>query len=357
MKCLHLLRSFTPVTVVIILFLTACDKDADQNSSAGEGGYSQVKIVNGGTPATIQQAGVRYENRPATILIAEIRRDMVALDRTMTVMIRNDNSLVTAANPAFHVLPDSLYTVNAGVSISGGYYKVIFLPGEFAKKIHITINNPTLLNPRGKYAVGLTIESADANGSIAVQRSIVTQIQTANRWDGIYKNIGNPAAPDHGFRDVTNPAYVWFRDQEYSLVTVSPDQCIVFNIEQVMNGPSNLPNYWFFNTSFEASYASYGLMIKFDSVTNKIISVHNAWADLDHAWFWPFLHDPFCIMQAPLYATCNTRRAILDPSGANEILPNRDIVIKHFMLQPSVVPTPPSIRSYFDETWKYIRPR
>jgi hypothetical protein len=34
---------------------------------------------------------------------------------------------------------------------------------------------------------------------------------------------------------------------------------------------------------------------------------------------------------------------------------NKDIVVKHWMLQPSVVPSGP--RSMFNERWKYLGPR
>jgi hypothetical protein len=48
----------------------------------------------------------------------------------------------------------------------------------------------------------------------------------------------------------------------------------------------------------------------------------------------------------------------IDPSGVNKWDPvTKDIQFKYWMKQPSLVPAPPNIRTYFDEYWAYQGPR
>ena len=70
---------------------------------------------------------------------------------------------------------------------------------------------------------------------------------------------------------------------------------------------------------------------------------------------WSAAGNPAAGSGAPLYASSNARRAVLDPSGVNAVQSNKDILIKHWMVQPTVVPSGP--RSLFNERWKYLGPR
>ena len=363
MKYLNFLKQFSVLVVLPLLFF-ACDKENDQNSIA-DNGRTLVKIIGGGTPANIVKTKIDFDSKPVSIQLADIRRDVAVaseLNKVMTVMVKDDNAIV-AANPAYTILPAALYSVGVETPKSGGYYTVTLNYGEFYKAISITIPNPKLLNPVLKYALGLTIATADAGGKISVQHSIIVEIVTINQWDGVYMNIGNPAAPNRGFTDVTNAAFTWGGNQQYSLVTIGPAACVVINDNYSNGGPGQMfPTYMFNNINAPNIYGSYGLVISFDSTTNGISEIHNSYGDIEFMslWIWPALYDwPWsipCMTGPPLYGSCNTRRAVLDPSGVNAVQPNRDIFIKHFMLQPSVLPAP-SIRSYFDETWKYLRPR
>ncbi|MBP6287929.1 MAG: hypothetical protein KA409_13490 [Ferruginibacter sp.] len=347
MKLLNLSRQFM-IAGMLVLLCYGCKKMEDDKA--------RIKITGGGTPATIITIKTDRSINPATIVVAEIRREITnssQLNKEITVQVKDNSAGVTIADPTFAVLPDSLYVVNAETPKSGGYYTVTLKPGEYAKSIRITIPNPTLLNPLFKYALGFTIESAGVNAEVSDQSSIVARITTNNRWDGVYLNIGNPAVPDHGFRDITSSAFTWYGDQEYSLVTIDATKC------GVVNNQLGQPGYILNNAGLPTFFGSYGLVVEFDSITNSIVNIYNAQADLSLFWLMPANWDPIasCIIGPPIYASCNTRRAVLDPSGVNAVLPNKDIIIKHFMLQPSVVPVSPNIRCYFDETWKYLRPR
>lgn len=360
MKQLNIYRQFM-VAAMLALLCYGCKKMEEDKA--------RVKITGGGTPARIITIKTDHTNTPATIIVAEIQREITnssQLNKEITVQVKDNIAAVTAADPAFTVLPEALYTVSTETPKSGGYYTVSLKPGEYTKSIRITISNPASLNPRLKYALGFSIESAGVNGEVSAQSSLVARITTNNKWDGVYLNIGNAAAPGNGFKDVSNPAFVWYGIQKYSLVTIGPTSCVVINDDYnfIMGDNYLWPGYLFRDGVGINYYAtSYGLIVNFDSVTNKITEVHNCYADVPFmlSWTWPGNFDwgfnVFCISGSPIYATCNTRRAVLDPTGINAMQPNQDIVIKHFMLQPSVVPVSPNIRCYFDETWKYLRPR
>ena len=352
-------RQFITVAVLVLL-CCGCKKEDESKALVG--------ITGGGSPATVALIRVSHTTSPVTIVVAEIRRDVSnpsQLDKEITVQVKDNSVAVTAADPTFIVLPDTLYSVNTETPKAGGYYTVSFKPGEYKKAIRITIPNPSKLNALFKYALGFKVESAGVYGEVSSQSALVARITTINRWDGVYLNIGNPAAPDHGFRDVTSSAITWLSDQQYSLVTIGPTTCAVVNddLSALLGGIYMYPGYLISNNIISpASYGnSYGLVISFDSVTNAISEIHNCYGDLGfiNSWIWPANTDwnYLCIGGPPLYSTCNTRRAVLDPTGVNAMQPNKDIVIKHFMLQPSVVPAAPNIRCYFDETWKYLRAR
>lgn len=357
-----LLRIFSAVVLVPIICF-GCKK-------IGDTGKSVVKIAGGGTPATVNTIRISHTANSVTIAIAEIRRETAnasQLNQELTVRVKDNSVAVTTADPSFTVFPDSLYTVSTETPKTGGFYTVILKPGEFSKSIRIIIPNPTLLSPLKKYALGFTIESAEPNVDVSDQNSVVARITTNNQWDGVYLNIGNTAAPGNGFRDIIDPTLSWYGNQQYSLITLSDTSCIVVNddLSIVSGGIYLWPGYMIRNNGIgiTSSYGSYGIIVCFDTLTNKISSIHNSYADTSfmRSWAWPGNFDwalgAYCITGAPVYATCNTRRAILDPSGINAKLPNKDIVIKHFMLQPNVVPATPNIRCYFDETWQYLRPR
>lgn len=353
---------------IVLLFVTACHKGTG-NDQPANWSQTSVKIVGGGNPAPVVKMKISPVNSPVTIVVADIRRDIVYpsdLNKTMTVKVKADTAIVHTASPAYKILPSTFYTISSATSASGGYYTVTLNPGEFAKAIAITIPNPKLLIGASKYAMGFTIESVDAGAKISSQHSIIAEILTLNRWDGVYLNIGNPALPNHGYKDIIDPSLTWFGNQQYSLITISDTSCIVINDElsAVQGGGIYLyPGFMMRNNfSDPVFYGSYGIIIGFDSVTNKVSSIHNSYADISFMslWTWPGNYDWMfsisCMTGPPVYAACNSRRAVLDPSGANAVQSNRDIVIKHFIVQPSVVP-PPSVRSYFDETWQYLRPR
>lgn len=346
------LKKYLALLVSVAFVFSACKK-IKVAEPMGDAGQTLVKAVGGGTPASIKKNPVDFVPTPTKITGADIRRDIPnnsELNKTMNVVVKDDTAAVTAANPAYIKLPISWYQIEIGGVVTsptaqGLNYNLTLKPGEFAKEINIIIPNATLMNPSALYALGFTITSVDAGGKISTQKSVVVEIGAKNNWDGVYENIGP------GFLDITNAAFTYGGDQQYSLITVGASTCVVWNDD--LN--SGFPGYVFSNAGAGTYYGAYGLIISFNPATNAVANLWNYYGD-------PSFPDAGGQSTStgtgpPLYESSNTRRAVLDPSGVNAVQGNKDILIKHWLVQRSVVTTPPNIRSYFDETWQYLGPR
>lgn len=362
MKYLNIAKQMAAIAVVALLF-SACKTDPVQQS-IGDQGQTLVKLMQGGTPPGQVQNPVDFVSTPTTIQGCDVRRDIpnpTELSKTMTIIVRDDtnainffnqDTTITPSNPNptnpnklfYYQLPQAWYTVGAGTPKAGGNYTVKMNPGEFAKQIFITITNATLMNPSATYALAFTITSADANGKISTMKSLIVSIGAKNNWDGVYLNSGT-------FVDISNAAFVYGGSQQYSLITVGASRCIVRNDD--LNG--GIPGYIFSNAGTGTYYGSYGLEISFNPATNTISDLWNYYGNPAN----PATAggNPALGSGAPLYSAANTRRAILDPTGINAVQGNRDILIKHILVHPSVIVTPPSYRSFFNETWKYLKSR
>lgn len=164
----------------------------------------------------------KLDPNPQVIEVADLRRDAPnsdELNKPMTVIITNDNGAVTAYDPELTPLPFDAYIPDASNPLSGNNYTVSLNPGEFAKVLKVTIPDITSLDLNKRYALGFTISSVDADGHIsALQKSLVVEIGTNNKWDGIYRLFGGFARADQpGFLGVTmSPAGYY---QPYYLVT------------------------------------------------------------------------------------------------------------------------------------------
>jgi len=205
--------------------------------------------------------------------------------------------------------------------------------------VYITIPNATLFNPSALYGLGFTITTADAGGKISTQKSVVIEIGAKNDYDGRYAVTGP-------MNDIVNPLLIQWNNSlagisdpfcaanggawELHLITSGATQCLMFDntiwgdkFHPIWASPGN------------SGYGSFSLVVNFNPANKTITSVTN------------FYGQP----------AGNTRSAELDPSGVNAVQGNKDILIKYFMKQPSSVPTPPNIRTSFDEKWKYVGPR
>ena len=361
MKYLNLTKSLAIVAMLSLVF-GACKK-ANVAPPLGDAGLTLVKILGGSTPAAVVKKPVDFVNTPTKLLMIELRRDIpneTELNKTMIVTVKDDTAAVRAANPAYLNLPTAWFTVQTdGIKTGGqgGTWTFTFKPGEFAKEIYITIPNATLFNPSSLYGLGFTILTADAGGRISSQKSVVVEIGAKNSYDGIYAVTG-PMVDLTGspFTQWNNPAVSGFpaaNGGAWEAHLVTSGASTVFVVDQTIWGSCGHP---MLNAGANSGFGSFGMVVGFNPATGTIATLHNYYGD--PAYGGPTnLGNPQAGTGAPLYAASNTRRAVLDPSGVNAVQGNKDVLIKYFMVQPSVVPAPPSIRITFDEKWKYIGPR
>jgi hypothetical protein len=329
-------------------------------------GTTIIKILGGGTPAEVIKNPIDFVPVAQQILVCDIRKDApsaAALQGATTVVIKDDTAAVRAANPAYLHFPAAWYTLQADVSKvggAGGTWTFTFDNGDFAKQIYITIPNATVLNPSALYALGFSITSVSADGKVSTQKSVVVEIGAKNNWDGIYAVTGpmvdlagspftqwndNNATTPTGDPFAAANGGAW----ELQLITTGGNECIGF--DNTIWGTVGHP---MLNAGGHSGFGGFGLVVTFDAATNTVSRIHNFYGDPTRGGTTA-LGSPASGSGPPLFAASNSRRAELDPSGLNAVQGNRDILIKYFMYQPTVIPVGPRIT--FDEKWKYIGPR
>jgi hypothetical protein len=352
MKYLKLTKSIAAIALLSLIFV-ACKK-ATVSTPLGDAGQTLVKILGGATPSAVAKMPVDFVNTPTKLLVVELRRDIpneTELNKTMIVTVKDDTTAVTAANPAYIQLPIAWFTVQTdGVKTGGqgGTWTFTFKPGEFSKEIYVTIPNATLLDPSSLYGIGFTVLTADAGAKLSTQKSVVIEIGAKNDWDGIYAVTGPMVDLTNAtFTQWNNPAYpdpfpqanggAW----ELHLITAGASKVLMFD-----NTIWGAPFHPILSGAANSGWGAYALYVTINPATGTIADVYNYYGEIANGGSGP-----------PNYSASNTRRAVLDPSGVNAVQGNKNIIIKYFMLHPSVVPAPPNIRVTFDELWKYIGPR
>ncbi|MBS1512420.1 MAG: DUF1735 domain-containing protein [Bacteroidetes bacterium] len=346
MKYLQISKQIAALGLAAFMF-SSCDK-ATVTAPLGDAGQNLVTILQGGTPATIIKDPVDFVPTPTTLTkgVIDIRREVptaAALAQTMTVTIKDDTAAVRAANAAYVQFPTNLYTLTLSDGVTkvggqGGTFTVVFKPGEFAKQIYINIPDATQLDPSSLYALGFTITTADAGGKIATAKSVIVEVGAKNPWDGSYAVTGpmvDAVSPglvqwNNSLAAITDP----FCDAHGGawnlyLITTGATQCVMYDntiwgdfFHPIWASPGN------------SGYGSFALVVNFNASNNTISNVVNYYGQ----------------------PSGNTRSAQLDPSGANAVQANKDILIKYFMIQTNQA-TGSNPRTTFDEKWEYVGSR
>ncbi len=311
------------LAIVSSLFVTGCIKNDVE--PVGDAGRPFLKILESPENKLFFEpfSGTR------TVNLLSIRRDAnsnAELNKPVTITVRLDTAAIRAYNTAhsesFKLLPDSLYTITGpGITKTGNLtYQVAFAPGEFAKDFQISLNG-SKWNLSEKYAMPLLITDA---GGLTISNDMdnaIALISIKNKWDGQYQITGTMV-------DLTNAALTgaYPSDLVWDLVTSGPNQVTVWD-----NVYLGIPGHIISSSGSLSYYGSFGLVVNIDPVTNKITSVTNYYGQ----------------------PAGNGRSAGLDPTGANYYDPaTKTFHIKYFMYQPGS-----TVRTTFDETWKYIGPR
>jgi hypothetical protein len=217
---------------VLLLMFNACKKVVAPEP-LGDAGFTTVKFIDGladtasGYYSGYKLIGIDLVATPQTFEFVDVRRDPANnadLNKTMNIIVKNDAGLVTAYDPALTPLPNDAFTVDASTPLVGTDYQVTMKPGEFSKIIKISITNILTQDLTKNYGLGFTITSVDADGKIAaMEKSIVVQISTKNKWDGVYSIEGDfvhPTACLVGpfFTNASNGG-----PREIELITIGPN--------------------------------------------------------------------------------------------------------------------------------------
>ena len=224
MKRIYINYSKVLLLVVLASTLFSCKKDTKEPASTRQ---TIVKILDGGTPATIKKNPISFLPVPIQLFVVDLRRDCnneTELFTSMNVIVKDDTAAVRAANPNYILFPEAWYTIQSEapkVGGSGGTFSFVFKPSEFAKQIYITVPDATVMNPSALYALGFTITSVDAGGKISYSKSVVIEIGAKNQYDGKYNLTWT------NYHPTQNPGYTG-GTTVVELHTTGPNTCKLY---------------------------------------------------------------------------------------------------------------------------------
>ncbi len=303
--------------LVAVFSLPSCLKNGQyfvDFASAGASVDLPLAAKNGnGVVAYTYNATVTSATIPVYVNLASPAVLGTATSVTVALDTAGLNAYNTNNGTSFTVLPDSVYTITGSLGLS--------IPaGQRLDSFQVNLDL-TKLDLSGSYILPYTIASAGV--PIEQWNHLLLYISVKNQFDGHYTVTGT-------FTDVTNGAFTANYPMDIDLVTSGPNSVDVFNTDLGQVG------YEFLNAGTTTYYGSFGVRIFIDPVSNKVTSVINVYGQ----------------------PASNTRSAMLDPSGINAWDPSTgNVDVKYWMIQPSAVPAPPSIRSSFNEHYAYLGPR
>jgi hypothetical protein len=329
MKTLQIIKIAAGFLLLAVI-ATSCIQD--DVVPAGDTGQVLIKL----TPASPSGFFLKIaepSNQPQTFPLLDVRRDApssAALNSTTVVTLAFDQGILTAYNAAngthFIPLPEGTYsTIPAS---SAGSIVITFSPGDFAQEVSLTIPNAFNLDPANQYAMGYKMEitSGEGNLSTSSSDSLVVQVLPKNLYDGRYQvNAVNPMV-DFVVATLTgNYPFVYILETTGANTVDCIDEENDYPLHSILSGG---------NWSYYGSFCPQ-LVFKTDG-SNEVQAVTNYWGN----------------------PAANTRGALLDDGMVSSWDPvTKNIRIKYHMTMTSAVPTPPHIRTTFDEIWTYLGPR
>lgn len=213
------------VLLLAVVFTSCIKKEV---TPLGDEGSTFVKILGGGNIATTELNNfIDFVPNSQKILAVDIRRDAANnadLNKSVTVVIKDDTAAVRATNAAYENFPAAWYTLETDAVKSGGLggnYTMTFKPGEFAKQIYLVIPDATVMSPSSTYAMGFTITSVDNDAKVSSAKSMVVTIGAKNAYDGVYENDFTNYHPS------SNPGYTG-DVVEVHMVTTSATTCKIY---------------------------------------------------------------------------------------------------------------------------------
>lgn len=312
-------KSIYKLVLLVFIFggavsLTSCLKNGPYNTDfskvAASVDLALAAANNNGVVAFSYDATVTTTMIPVYVDVASPSLPGSSTSVTLALDTAYLNSYNNNNGTAYSLLPDSIY------STSG--WNLTIPKGQRLDSMAVTFNFGKM-DLTQNYILPITISSASL--PIEQYNHLLLYISVKNKYDGHYTVTGT-------FQDITNANFTADYPMDIDLITSGPNSVDVYN--SLLGGVG----YVFLNGGSATYYGSFGIRMFFDANDNvtSVINTHGQPAT-------------------------NTRSAQLDPSGTNAEDASHNIDVKYFMIQPSAVPTPPSIRSYFNEHYAYIGPR
>ncbi len=240
---------------------------------------------------------------------------------TVTLAINTDSldSYNTANGTAYVLLDAANYTLNVAEGT------VTFAPNEGAKTIEITIDTSPLDLGLAHVIPFVILNSSDGYEINSGHAFTIVQALPINKYDGIYEVVGDP------WTDQVNGNFSAWYPFDWHAETTGADEIWWWDpyFETYFHPMNNL--------GAQSAYGSFGVAMEFDPATGEIINMYSPWAPAG-----------------------NSRDLLWDPNvGPNQWNESDgSIDATYHMIQPSLVPTPPHIRSSFiNEHMTYVEPR
>jgi hypothetical protein len=181
------------------------------------------------------------------------------------------------------------------------------------------------------YALGYSIASVSPAGyAISANfKNMIISVGLKNKYDGLYKMNGTLV-------DVANAALGPYPDAQFALVTSGPTSVTMYNRQTAVGAWYDVPFHAITSAGAYSVYGGWAPVFNFNA-TDNLVSVSNYYGNPNPA---------------------NTRGAVIDVTGINTFTPATKLIkAKYIMTQPSVVPTAPNYRTFFNMTYTYLGPR
>jgi hypothetical protein len=316
---------FIALLVLGTLSLTSCLKDLEDFMGAFSSAPAIAELSeapNAATGTVTREILDPTETKEFSLRVGIAVAQPLSSATTITLAI--DNALVTAYNTEYDLTgPDAALPIPAaGLIVSS--YDVVIPAGKLEADWKFTID-PSLVPNIVDLFYLLPVKIVSATNGVVVSGNFGTKmirVLSRNQWDGIYEVTGTMV-------DAVNAALTGHHPHTVDMITTGGTTCAVYDW--------TIGGYYYpiENNGSLSYYGSFGINMGFDPVLNVPNSVSNYWG-----------------------VVANTRAGQIDATYANAVNPTtRDITIRYFMLQPSVVPAPPNIRSTMTEVWAYQGPR
>ncbi|MBE8713121.1 DUF1735 domain-containing protein [Sphingobacterium hungaricum] len=313
------------ILLLIPILFSSCLKDDVLIGPDAPGAITNIiefknpAIISSSTTSRIPLYLLSFDTSPSETMVLELNyagSEVAPEDIHLTLAI--DNSLIDIVNEdndrELAPLDASVYDIPT--------FDVVIKKGERIGLFTIELFTDQF-DYDHDYALGFSIVSSSIGAISGNFGKIVVGISPKNIFDGLYHIAGT-------MTDVSNTTLKHisnnYDDWEVELRTVGVNKVVVYDVEYSgYNYPISSGSSW-------SVYGEFSPVFEIDLNTYKVLSVAN---------FYP--------------SATNTRRAEIDPSGVNQYDPaTKTLKVKYFMIQPSVIPAAPSIRSYMDDTYTFI---